>query len=312
MAARCTATPRRGRTAAAFVALLVALTLLSTLFVDVVAAQKSTTTTTATKAAATSSAAAEPSQATTTTSLAAATTTTTTAAVVTSSAAANPQQQTTATQAATSAAAPATSPSVWTFVPMPKYVRSADGSLTGDPAVTTPVVPASSPYYGQVTGKSDSGAGLTGWKKWAVIGGSIVGGLGLLMFGSYVYTKSSERKEKRQEMESLAKHRQEEEAEKLNPDRAAGPKASNVAYASRNESSSRPAPAPTSTASRPAAQQPQAQHYGYNGYAPPQQPYGYGPGAVGYSAQGYPQNYYGNSAATAQYAANYQASGYRG
>ncbi|KAI9355077.1 hypothetical protein DFJ73DRAFT_826024 [Zopfochytrium polystomum] len=88
--------------------------------------------------------------------------------------------------ATTAAAASASSPAVWTFVPMAIYLRSPDGSLTGDPAVTQPVVPSSSPYYGAVTGKSASG-GLTGWKKGVVIAGSIIGGLALLMGGSYLY-----------------------------------------------------------------------------------------------------------------------------
>ncbi|KAJ1540148.1 hypothetical protein HK405_011865, partial [Cladochytrium tenue] len=197
----------------------------------------------------------------------------------------------------------------WTFVALPQYERDADGSLTGDPTVTSTVVPTSSPYYNYVTGGS---TWFTGWKKGVVIGASVVGGLAILMLGSYIYSKQSEKRNNALAGDSHAtkldtigrpvtsgsaavgaassrrddfdpNHLRAESSEKLvdRPSPSSGSATGSLAYSS-------PRPPPSAGSAAPPAQA----YYGQQGYAPAPAAYGGYPQAYpGYPAGAYPAGY---------------------
>lgn len=75
----------------------------------------------------------------------------------------------------------------WQFIPLPQYVRAPGGSLTGDPAVISPVIPANSPYQSLVGGNKTF---FSGWRRIAIIAGICGGVLLVLMFSSWAYYKT--------------------------------------------------------------------------------------------------------------------------
>ncbi|KAJ1561811.1 hypothetical protein HK405_002784 [Cladochytrium tenue] len=226
------------------------------------------------------------------TTAAAATSSSTTSTSTTSSTLAGTTTTSNSVSSTTSSGTAAAASSSFTFVALPKYVRALDGSLNGNANVTSTVVPTSSPYYNYVSGGSSSSSWFTGWTKIGVIAGSVVGGLVLLMLGSYIYSKRTDAKEKALKSDEIAysapppRKKRDEMLQHLNsdsPDRLLEQR-----HSPHSASSMRaPATAVTSQGSYPSA----------GAYMPAPQ-YGY-PSSNGYTAA--PNVYPTNPYAASQY-----------